>query len=1588
MDSHDSARNAGPVLRIIWWTAAVAFGLTAIVGLAGTELVGAPGGAAVVEAQGQCIPGVAQQFCTATPTAPLQPPTARPTNTLALPSATPTPTPARATDTPTLGPTPTRTPTPAVTLTPGTVAATVTPTAGPTCPTLTLDPSALSTSPTFMVSGVNTGGSPGTVDIRGPAGWPVTSSSGQLGAGAGFAISYTVPSSVTVGTHPIRAYLRPAPPTHTDPVSFTPLCVGCPQPGDPSHVIYTPLTKFGSRPSASSLNQVDVGLLSDSEDDELLAEDDGALAIAGNGIQPRSVSGIQRTQPLVLNPDLLVPPGILIGCGDLSVPQLSATIEGRVVEGRTTVGVADATIELIAAPPDLKSSKGPKSGLEYLNLDLLISSLDLSLPSCLAGQAGGFTLSDFASAILASSASDALDLPSTGSRLPHLVMPSDYDPPGTLRTQQFQVPAELAGKLSPPGSPGAFRVARAGVAGLVVLGNIGHFSETVDAPGSYYLRVSKPGYIPYVGEIKYAVKPFQTINVGNVPLVPYTSASAPVKSCAPSPYFLSFPANQVPVNVHYVAGAPPNSELAVIAMDFSIQGGPVVAGYPLEGGGWGVDMNVSPRPPGFYCVSARPTFAGGIEGDFNLDPSSCPTSFLLLDTPGWVDAGWVDHSNLGWDAGAWQYNFTYTVPGDAFDYSYDFGPYSVPVVNIEIIPAYHNRLGAGVNLVESFRPTQYYGSHHGWNGSGSALLALTLMNRNLLDDLNLGEGSGNPPIVAHYSAPGGGPLPANEPWYSWNWSSPDLDIVPNFHLIPKTPIWDIWVVAVYIQVDFGVTADLTMNGSITPRVGGTGQFTATFTPAAQLNVEVSMPIELLLDVADVTPHVDIEAGVGIPVTWRDEPGALSVGSCFFVSAELRVHVYVWKVMDDDFNIAGPYRYDTPDGCRYAGGFPVYASDDENEGPLQVASTSAAQPAPSTPRYSAPALAADASGNALVLYPDYGARPGRVLSPQVLYRNVSGGTATTPDFAATQGSFDPAVAFIGPNRALAAWTVIPSGDEMESNRLQVSAALANSQFDEVNRLLRDAVNRQDIAYSVWDGARWSPSLKLTEDNRPDGTPTLAADPENGRALLAWVKDSSTDAVARNGQRLSIYAAEWNGSSWSAPSELYASGGQNYAPTVAFRNGRGTLVWVEDQDGDLNTTSDARLMMATYANGQWGSPAPVPNTPGGASSPNVALDATGNPLIAFTALDPGTHTSATGAVYTAYVRGGQADVARIGAGGPGESPRIVITPEGEALVFYRPLDEPGVVLPPRRGSAVGVSRRAPSISRGLTAPDPQHPTTSIAATSAMLSSSPLTWADPRVVASQPAANWTSLAATQAGRDAILLSFADAFATQLSLDVAPSDRVQTLRLGYQPNPVAKAITFSDPRPAAGQRVTVDATITNLGLAPLTTGGEAAFYLDDPGNPAALIGRAPLAPASFGQEQHASVSFTSDGRQHLVFVTGSLGEGSRASGRYDVVAAINGLPVPSRLRAGGNPVGPGALLNWNVGDSSEAMTFAILRSDSQDGTYAPVGVANVPAFIDETAAPGVTYYYKVASENAGGQRSGLSNVAAVTPGDIDLRL
>jgi hypothetical protein len=820
--------------------------------------------------------------------------------------------------------------------------------------------------------------------------------------------------------------------------------------------------------------------------------------------------------------------------------------------------------------------------------------------------------------------------------------------------------------------------------------------------------------------------------------------------------------------------------------------------------------------------------------------------------------------------------------------------------------------------------------------------------------------------------------------------------VPEFPLVPKTPIWSIYVVNVYLYVDFGVNGDLRLTGSITPRAGGAGQFTGVFQPEITLAVDAGMPIELLVDVADVTPYIELEPGVGFPFTYQDLPGGFTdVGACFSVSAELKVHVYIWKVMDHTYSIAGPYEFDTPDGCHFSFVPPTFAVTERasahDDARLEASATLVHAAAASSdqagdqaedgvPRTSVPVVTLDRTGNGLLLWPEYGGRPGRVISPAVLFQQLFPGAASRNNWVAApaEGGFDPAVAFMGPNRALAAWTHIPSGDEMEPTRLQVQAALDREDFEEVTRLLRQTVNLQEIYTASWNGEGWSQPTNLTGDGLADAAPALAADPATGRAVLAWVKDRSTQADPR-GQQLAIYASHWDGRAWSAPRELSISNGQNYAPAVAYRDGKALVVWVEDLDGDLRTTQDARLMMASFSSDQWQSPGLIPGAPSGAAMPSVGLDRSGNPLVAFTVLQAGAHAEATGVPHALYLRGGQPDLARIGGGALGEEPRVVITDDNEALVFYRP-----VGLSPSDGASP--RRRVPTSYRGVGWPDPLHPSANLAAVGALLGEGTLRWGSPRVVAEQATANWTGFGVATDGRE-VVLAMADAFGTPVmttspAIQTLASDRLRTLRVRYTPLPVVNALTFSDTQARAGAPVTVQADVVNLGLAPLREGASVAFYRDVPGDPERRIGTAPLRPAAFGEHQTVSATFTSDGEQHVVFAVATNAGQTLAPDAFDVAGVVNALPAPTNLRVGASPVGSGVLLNWNAADAPAVARFGVWRSPALSGPFERVGTARVPAYLDESAPPDRLSFYQVTAENTAGQRSEGSNIAAAEPG------
>jgi hypothetical protein len=420
--------------------------------------------------------------------------------------------------------------------------------------------------------------------------------------------------------------------------------------------------------------------------------------------------------------------------------------------------------------------------------------------------------------------------------------------------------------------------------------------------------------------------------------------------------------------------------------------------------------------------------------------------------------------------------------------------------------------------------------------------------------------------------------------------------------------------------------------------------------------------------------------------------------------------------------------------------------------------------------------------------------------------------------------------------------------------------------------------------------------------------------------------------------------------------------------------------------MATTGDARLMMATFNNGAWQGVGAIPGVPGGASMPSIAVDDGGNPLVAFIALAEGNHGSTGGTPYAAYLRGGSLSSLNQLSTFPGEAPQVLLTPDGEALIFYRALN--GAAVATRSVSSAGdIHTSAASFQRGLGFPDAQHSAASIAATGTMLGAGQLSWGQPRVMAQKQDSNWASFAADLVSPTSLEIVAADAFATRVRDDAIAPDRVDFIQLPYGPSPVATSVSLPNGGAPAGSQATAQATVVNLGLAPLGSNATVTFYLDNPGDPGSKIGTANLsAPAAFTAQQGVSVQFASDGAQHEVYAVSTVAGATPPLGRYDAAAIANALPVPTNLRAAGATDGSGNVLNWNVDPSATTGQYSVWRSGSQSGPWVQVGSSDVPAYLDADAVPGGKYFYRVAMDLPNGQHSGLSNVATASPADGSL--
>jgi VCBS repeat-containing protein len=230
-----------------------------------------------------------------------------------------------------------------------------------------------------------------------------------------------------------------------------------------------------------------------------------------------------------------------------------------------------------------------------------------------------------------------------------------------------------------------------------------------------------------------------------------------------------------------------------------------------------------------------------------------------------------------------------------------------------------------------------------------------------------------------------------------------------------------------------------------------------------------------------------------------------------------------------------------------------------------------EPIDESDNFATPHVAADANGNAMVIWVDDVDPRQDAVDPDLFYALWDGtgfSTARTVVQPNQAGEMDPVVAFDNLGNAFAVWT---------QNKVPLG----------LTPTLTEALISLDIYYARWDGqtGRWSDPRPITNDSLPDGQVSLSFDTE-GNGLALWVHCLDADLLTRNDWE--IHYAVWDpvAQSWSDPAPVSHNSAADYDVTVAHApDGTAVAVWAQDGDGDFLDTSDSDLFSAAWDGTAW-------------------------------------------------------------------------------------------------------------------------------------------------------------------------------------------------------------------------------------------------------------------------------------------------------------------------------------------------------------------------------------------------------------------
>jgi hypothetical protein len=194
-----------------------------------------------------------------------------------------------------------------------------------------------------------------------------------------------------------------------------------------------------------------------------------------------------------------------------------------------------------------------------------------------------------------------------------------------------------------------------------------------------------------------------------------------------------------------------------------------------------------------------------------------------------------------------------------------------------------------------------------------------------------------------------------------------------------------------------------------------------------------------------------------------------------------------------------------------------------------------------------------------------------------------------------GDFHPRVVAFPDGSALAAWEDAKAAmpDTSGVNELMSSVEVSASYFDPSSK-------------------QWTRTQRLTANGYLDRSPLLAGQSSND-ALVIWISNEQNDLAGGAAKPNKLWAAKWNGTSWSSPQAVATIPQGVVKYDLTYRGDKGDVTLSLDTDNDSSTDSDHELYALHYENGVWGSLTRLTNDAVADDNPRLAIDSKGNEVL---------------------------------------------------------------------------------------------------------------------------------------------------------------------------------------------------------------------------------------------------------------------------------------------------------------------------------------------------------------------------------------